>query len=123
MALAKIFILYFSRATITVGGDRIPTWIEPVTSPCSCVGTSPPNTTVTSLSGFRPARRNMRTPAVCWLPPKVVVPITFPLRSAKLLSSGRATSHKTGRRKLTASTLIGAPRGIARIALPMDPRA
>jgi len=40
--------------------------------------------------------------------------MTLPFRSAKLLSSGRATSQKTGRRKLTASTLIGAPCGPCR---------
>src|SRR5688572_22946903 len=62
-------------------------------------------------------------PAVCWLPPSVVVPITFPLRSAYDFNSGRLTSQNTGRRRPNVNTLIGAPRGIARMALPIEPSA
>ena len=51
------------------------------------------------------------------------MPITLPLRSAKVFNSGLLTSQNTGRRKLIANTFTGAPRGIARITLPTEPSA
>jgi hypothetical protein len=38
-------------------------------------------------------------------------------------NSGRLTSEYRARRRLTVNTLIGAPRGIARMALPIEPSA
>ena len=62
-----------------------------------------------------------RMPAVCWLPPKGRRAHHLALEIGEGFDSGRLTSQKTGRRKLTANTLTGAPRGIARIALPTEP--
>ena len=86
-------IFYMSRAKITVGGDKAAASIVPAIRLCSCAGTSPPTTTVTSFSGSRPPLRGNGLTAVCCAPPLVGVPKTLFLRPAIDLISPRAASQ------------------------------